>query len=104
MVKLEGVDLQGERCSGVETVAKTHPAVSTATQLPTDILILGEHRFVVLSENKQTQTQTRDEGRMALVEKNTNGRELDVMGIDQALARMEESGSGSGSRFQGRGN
>jgi hypothetical protein len=87
MTKLENIDLQGERCSGIDQVAKQH----TATGLPTDVLILGEHRFTILSVGKPT-SQFQAPLRMALVEKNTNVvGELDVVGIDQALARMESS-------------
>jgi hypothetical protein len=81
--KLESVELQGERCSAVAQIARS----STSTGLHSDIVIVGEHRFVILSPGKPARQQR--EGRMVLVEKGTNGGELDVVGIEQALARME---------------
>ena len=99
MIKLESIDLQGERCSGIEQVGKllASPAIS-ATALPSDVLILGEHRFIVLSAGKHT-TVTRTENRVALVETNANTGELDVVGIDRALARMENK---DGNGFPGK--
>ncbi len=82
-IKLESVELQGERCSAVAQIARP----STSTGLHSDIVIAGEHRFIILSTNKPARQQS--EGRMVLVEKSTNGGELDVIGIEQALARME---------------
>jgi hypothetical protein len=81
-IKLDSVELQGERCSAVAQI----PKLSTGTQ--SDIVIVAEHRFVILSTGKQAR---QSEGRMVLVEKTTNGGvgELDVVGIEQALARME---------------
>lgn len=90
MIKLEGIDLQGERCSDVEQIVKPH----SSTGLPSDVLILGEHRFTILSVGKQArEPQSQPTGRLALTEKAANGMELDVAGIDQALARMENGNS-----------
>ncbi len=90
MIKLEGIDLQGERCSDVEQIVKTQ----SSTGLPSDVLILGEHRFTILSRGKQVrEPQSQPAGRLALTEKAANGMELDVVGIDQALARMENRNS-----------
>lgn len=89
MIKLENIDLQGERCSGIDQIMNTH----LSTTLPGDILILGEHRLTILSAGKQT-SHFQAPPRMALVEKNANVGELDVVGIDQALARMENSNNG----------
>lgn len=88
MIKLEGIDLQGERCSGIEQIAKLSAAPAISATVLSDVLILGEHRFVVLSTGKHTPV-AKSESRMALVETNANAGELDVMGIDRALARME---------------
>ena len=82
-IKLDNVELQGERCSAVAQLSKS----STGTH--PDIIIAAEHRFVILSTGKPVR---QSEGRMVLVEKSTNGAsggELDVVGIEQALARME---------------
>jgi hypothetical protein len=85
-IKLDSVELQGERCSAIAQIAKSSGQQS-------DIIIVGEHRFVILSMGKQVRQQS--EGRMVLVEKSTGGMELDVVGIEQALARME---NGNGAR------
>jgi len=92
MIKLEGIDLQGERCSGIDQLAKSQ----TSTGLPSEILVLGEHRFTILSGGKQP-VQFQTSTRYPLVEKQTNAGDLDVVGIDQALARMENS-NGFGSK------
>ena len=97
MIKLESIDLQGERCSGIDQFVKSHASAG----LPSDILIVGESRFTILSVGKQV-SNFQASKRMALVEKNTNAGELDVIGIDQALARMEKSnGFGPKSRNLG---
>ena len=83
-IKIEKVNLQGERCSGIEQIAKTH----TPAGLRTDVIILGEHRFSILTTGKPS-PRPRPSDRLALVEKSTNSGELDVVGIDQALAIME---------------
>jgi hypothetical protein len=92
MIKIENVDLRGERCSGIAQLAKG----ASSTGFPSDIIILGEHRFTILSVGKAREQQPEKvgSGRMALVEKTTNGGELDVVGIEQALMRME-NGNGA---------
>ncbi|KAE9369653.1 hypothetical protein N431DRAFT_345338 [Stipitochalara longipes BDJ] len=83
-IKLDNVELQGERCSAVAQISNS----STGTH--PDVVIVAEHRFVILSTGKPVR---QSEGRIVLVEKSTNGGasggELDVVGIEQALARME---------------
>ncbi|KUJ10721.1 uncharacterized protein LY89DRAFT_626259 [Mollisia scopiformis] len=91
MIKIENIDLQGERCSGVEQIPRNAPSSSLAT----DILVLAEHRFTILTTGKQSKPSTvpKPETRLVLAEKATNGGELDVIGIEQALTRMENSAS-----------
>ena len=89
MTKLENIDLQGERCSGIAQISPLAARTTSSTALASEIMILGEHRFVTLTVGKQA--PLRGENRMALVDTNANGGELDVVGIDQALARMERS-------------
>jgi hypothetical protein len=82
-IKIDNVDLQGERCSAVVQISKS------STGAHPDIVIVAEHRLVILSTGKPVR---QSEGRMVLVDKSTNGAssgELDVVGIEQALARME---------------
>lgn len=93
MIRLEGINLQGERCSGIDQLAKTQ----TSPGLPSEILILGEHRFTILSAGKKQISHSQPSRRMALVEESSNSGDLDVVGIDQALARMENS-NGFGSK------
>jgi hypothetical protein len=92
MIKLESIDLQGERCSGIEQIAKVAALPVSTTALSSDVVILGEHRFVILSAGKQTPAG-RSENRLALVETNANGGDLDVSEIDRALARMDSRDS-----------
>ncbi|KAH8595279.1 hypothetical protein B0O99DRAFT_672428 [Bisporella sp. PMI_857] len=89
IIKLESIDLQGERCSGIDQLPKTKTAPNG---LPADIIILGEHRFTILSAGKpvsQFQTSTR----IILSEKSNNnsGELLDVSAIDQVLSQMENT-------------
>ncbi|KAF8860645.1 hypothetical protein BDZ45DRAFT_587947 [Acephala macrosclerotiorum] len=91
IVRVENIDLQGERCSGVEQISRN----ATSTSLTSDILVLGEHRFTILTTSKQLKpaTASKPENRLILAEKSANGGELDVIGIDQALSRMENGAS-----------
>lgn len=93
MTKLENINLLGERCSGIEQIAKSTNSMGFST----DILVLGEHRFTLLLPGKGTRDSSFEKsvGRLALVEKRTNRGELDVMGIEHALAEME---NGDGAR------
>jgi hypothetical protein len=94
MIKLESIDLRGERCSGIEQIAKLSIAPATSpTALSSDVVILGEHRLIILSAGKQVHSRVERENRMALVETDANVGELDVMGIDRALTRMENRDS-----------
>ena len=91
MIKLESIDLQGERCSGIEQIVKT---ATSSTGLSSEILILGEHRFTLLVSGKPLRERPAEKSasRLALVEKSINGGQLDVFGIDKALTRMESTG------------
>ena len=93
MIKLENIDLQGERCSGIEQIAQLAAASSVSTTaLSSEVVILGEHRLVVLSADRPRGV-TRSENRLALVETDANAGELDVVGIERALARMDNRDS-----------
>jgi hypothetical protein len=97
IMKLEGIDLKGERCTSIEQIPKMASSSSVGA-LPTDVLILGEHRFTILAAGKPVKGDAATgAGRLAMVDKttnsNTNGGELDVVGIDRALARMENGHS-----------
>jgi len=95
MIRLEAVDLQGERCSGIEQILKPR----SSGGLPTEILILAEHRFTILSAGRSAPSFAAST-RLALVEKTNNsiangGGELNVEDINQALARMDNKGYSS---------
>ncbi|KAF4637811.1 hypothetical protein G7Y89_g268 [Cudoniella acicularis] len=99
MIKLEGIDLQGERCSGIEQIINTQAPLGDISNL----LILGEHRFTILTTQKQAKVfKTRvPSERLALGEKSTNvAGDLDVTGIDHALAAMENGRSKRGKLFE----
>jgi hypothetical protein len=98
MIKLESINLQGERCFGVDQSPRPN-----SSDLPVEITILGEHRFIILFAGTAT-SQKKCAGAgpniTALVERkggNGNG-ELDVMSIDLALARMEDGNKSVGKR------
>lgn len=90
MIRLEGVNLRGERCCGIDQ----HPREFTSKSLlSTEILILGEHRYSIASDNTY---QSRGPKRHAPSHgeyKVTASRDLDVTEIDQVLSRMENGNS-----------
>jgi hypothetical protein len=84
IIKIDGVDLQGEHCSGI---AQFPPSAHFAGSLQ-DIIILGEHRFTIVTGGKLSkQAPFRSTGRLALNEKSSNGGRLED--IDRALALMD---------------
>jgi hypothetical protein len=92
MLRLEGIDFQGERCTGIDQITKTQGLIP-------EILVSGEHRLAILTTgSKGREVKARQAERLALTEKSANKGELDVVGIDQALARMENGGSSVGKR------
>lgn len=84
LTKLEGIDLQGERCTGIDQIVKPG--------LPSDILILGEHRFTIITVG-QAKPLFQPTGHLAQTDKRPIAGELDVVGIDEALMRMENGSS-----------
>ncbi|KAG9234242.1 hypothetical protein BJ875DRAFT_484396 [Amylocarpus encephaloides] len=97
-VRIEVANLQGERCLAIEQIPKSH---STTADLPTNLLVLGEHRFTIIETGKQTKLS---KPRVTtepptVVSQNGNGN-LDVIGINQALSRMEKGQTKRGKLFQ----
>ncbi|KAG9243239.1 hypothetical protein BJ878DRAFT_424050 [Calycina marina] len=90
MVLLENIDLQGERCSGIEQMPKSRPS----SGLPTELIVLGEHRFTIISAGKPAPAFASSiaSTRLAFAEKSyandISMRELNVDDIDRALSRM----------------
>jgi len=98
MLKLEGIDLQGERCSGIEQIVKVD---QPSAGLPSDLIILAEHRFTILTMGQSAaQPQRSNSSQMALVEKSTGDGDLDVGGIGLALQHMENGKNGVKSKTQ----
>ncbi|KAL2072389.1 hypothetical protein VTL71DRAFT_11732 [Oculimacula yallundae] len=85
MIKIENIDLQGERCSGIEQIVKG------TTSSTSDILILAENRLTLLVSAKSIRERPTEKSasRLALVERSINGGDLDITGIDQALANLD---------------
>ncbi|EPE26016.1 WD40 repeat-like protein [Glarea lozoyensis ATCC 20868] len=86
-VRLNHVNLQGERCSGIDQIPTTNSG-----DLPTELIVLGEHRYIILSTpsiSKQPKPRATSNN-LALVARNsTTYGDLTVMDIDQELDKME---------------
>jgi hypothetical protein len=97
MIRLEGVNLCGERCCGIDQ----HPQYSNSKSLlPAEILILGEHRYSIASDNTY---QLRGQKRKAPSHGEfqvTAARDLDVTEIDQVLSRMEKGNSSTTTKMK----
>ncbi|KAB8293071.1 hypothetical protein EYC80_007431 [Monilinia laxa] len=114
-IKLENVDLLGERCTGIEQAPKSSLSPHSRTEISTDIFIIGEHRFTMLLGGKpitpkQNQNafalqlvQREDEDEVMTEDKmiDVGSGELDVNDIDRALARMENNERSGGSLLFG---
>ncbi|QSZ32001.1 hypothetical protein DSL72_001570 [Monilinia vaccinii-corymbosi] len=109
-IKLEYVNLLGERCTGIEQAPKSSFSPQTRTEISTDIFITGEHRFTILIGGKPVMpkqnrnafalqlVQREDEDAVMTVDRmiDVGSGELDVNDIGRALARMENSERSSG--------
>ncbi|RAL64613.1 hypothetical protein DID88_001646 [Monilinia fructigena] len=117
-IKLENVDLLGERCTGIEQAPKPSFSPHSRTEIPTEIFIIGEHRFTMLLGGKPITpkpnqnafalqlVQREDEDEVMTEDKmiDVGSGELDVNDIDRALARMEnDERSGGSLLFGGKG-
>ncbi|ESZ91593.1 hypothetical protein SBOR_8028 [Sclerotinia borealis F-4128] len=116
-IKLEHVDLLGERCTGIEQAPKCSTSPHTRTDISTDIFIMGEHRFTIFiggesvapKQNRKAYALQLVQSREDEDEDMTNNRmigvgsgDLDVNDIDRALARMENNEiPGGGLLFSG---
>lgn len=84
VVRVEGVNLQGEKCSGIEQISKS----TGSPRLPSDLLVLGEHRFVIVDAGQAPSFGS--SMRTALVERNPDvSGGLELSGIEQALELMD---------------
>lgn len=117
-IRLEQVDLLGERCTGIEQAPKSLISPHTRSEISTDIFIMGEHRFTIfiggksvapkqnqnayalqLAQNREDEDEEMTDDRMIGV----GSGELDVNDIDRALARMENNERSGGGLFGGKG-
>jgi hypothetical protein len=87
-IRLEGVNLRGERCCGIRPLSQKSP--SPEFGLPTEILIIGEHRYIMMS-NQDPKSYIRWETVSRLETHIIAPGELDVMEIDQVLSQMENN-------------
>jgi len=95
MMKLESVNLKGERCTCIDYFPKDSSVLLSKHAVPLDILVTGERRFVIASDTRGDLIHSRPEPE----ESNhltIAGGELDVNSIDQALSQMENNGSSNG--------
>lgn len=86
MVRLEGVNLRGERCCGVDQCSR---GATSKSLLPTEILILGEHRYIIASDNSHQPLGPKQRAPASTEYQLMASRDLDVTEIDQVLSRME---------------
>lgn len=85
-IKLDNVNLRGERCSGIVQYPR---ATVPKNGLPTELLIIGEHRFIILSDaSPEVRSQQKHMPVQTQSQLVATGN-LDVTGIDQALVQME---------------
>ncbi|KAI1000498.1 hypothetical protein K3495_g7696 [Podosphaera aphanis] len=99
IINLAGIDLQGERCSAVSLIPSKRGKFANAL-LP-DVVILGEHRFLILNSNKFpaqsfSGNSTSNGDPIESTDIIENGG-LNVQGIEMALDIMQEK-NGAGIR------
>ncbi|KAF2085349.1 hypothetical protein K490DRAFT_18819, partial [Saccharata proteae CBS 121410] len=97
IISIEGVSLYGELCNGVEQFAqKSHAA---RMGVPRDLLITGEHRFIVLSSTPTQATgglfsnlNPIDDLETSRIDQTLlDSGELDLGGVDRLIDSMEQS-------------
>lgn len=93
IMKLEGLDLQGERCSSAAMIFSNEGSPASYTLVP-EVLILGEHRFVISRLGNSRVAPAIQ--RLAIMENSmsksdlSKTEELSVGSIAMALEHMEE--------------
>ncbi|SZF02060.1 unnamed protein product [Blumeria hordei] len=93
IIKLEGLDLQGERCSSATMIFSYEGSPASYTLVP-EVLILGEHRFVISRLGNSRVAPAIQ--RLAIMENPMNKsdlsktEDLSVGSIAMALEHMEE--------------
>jgi hypothetical protein len=98
LVRLNGVNLKGEMCNGIEPITRLVDGKSAGV----DVVVVGKHRYVVYMEEDNSEGRRERTGLdLALGRSMTDEPEghLDVMDIDEALTRMEDT---NGSKQRGR--
>jgi hypothetical protein len=87
IIRLEGINLRGERCCGIRQVSPKLPPPESG--LPTEILIIGEHRYIFVSDRVPKTRVSRRETVSRVENQIMAPGDLDVMEIDQVLSQME---------------
>ncbi|KFY08272.1 hypothetical protein V491_08454 [Pseudogymnoascus sp. VKM F-3775] len=91
MIRIDGVNLRGERCTGL--------AQSVVDGATPELIIAAEHRLVIVADLPESRSAPKPRvpsalesgaGQLQIV---ASGRDLDISGIDQMLDRMDEDGS-----------
>lgn len=93
IMKLENINLQGERRSCVDHFPKNPSVPPSKNAVPVDVLVTGEHRFVISSDTRGDLLSSRFEAEENSELAIAAGGDLDVSSIDQALSRMENGNS-----------
>lgn len=90
MLRIDGVNLRGERCTGL--------AQSVVDGSTPELIIAAEHRLVIVADLPELGIPQKP--RVPALESGAGqlqiaaaGRDLDITGIDQMLDRMDEDGS-----------
>lgn len=102
IMRLESINLQGERRCCVDHFPKDPSLPPSKNAVPLDVLVTGEHRFVIASDTRGDVLSSRFEAEETSQLAICAGGELDVSSIDQALSRME-NGSNTGTGIVRRG-
>lgn len=90
MLRIDGVNLRGERCTGL--------AQSVVDGSTPELIIAAENRLVIVADlpesgitpNPRAPALESGAGQLQIA---ASARDLDITGIDQMLDRMDEDGS-----------
>jgi hypothetical protein len=91
MLRVEGVNLRGERCNGLE-----QNATDLALGITPELIIAAESRLVIVAdppESREPRTRSRAptlESSAKQLQIASSSGELDIRGIDQMLDRMDD--------------
>jgi len=89
VVRVEGVNLRGERCSSIDQCVRH---TTSRGGIPTELLIAGEHRFLIVSDDTPEKAHRRNVLASGEKQLAASGN-LDVTQIDQVLSKMDSGNS-----------